>query len=143
MADIYHDFPIKADPARVFEAVATSAGLDHWWTKRSRGQPAVGSEYELDFGPAHQWRARVSRCDPGRAFELEMTTAHPDWTGSRVGFELEPTAHGTQVHFRHVGWPEPNEHYRVSTYCWAMYLRVLKRHLEFGENVEYERRLEV
>jgi hypothetical protein len=57
--------------------------------------------------------------------------------------ELTPTKEGTQVRFAHTGWPEANEHYRISCYCWAMYLRVLKRHLEFGERVPYEKRLEV
>ena len=47
------------------------------------------------------------------------------------------------MQFKHLGWREPNEHYRVSTFCWAMHLRVLKRHLEVGAEVEYERRLEV
>jgi uncharacterized protein YndB with AHSA1/START domain len=143
MPDIYHDFPINADAARVFDAISTAAGLDRWWTKRSVGQPEVGVEYQLDFGPEHRWRALVSRCEPGRAFELQMTMSDPDWNGSKVGFELEPTRDGTQVRFSHLGLPESNEHYRISTYCWAMYLRVLKRHLEFGEEVEYERRLEV
>jgi hypothetical protein len=31
----------------------------------------------------------------------------------------------------------------ISTYCWAMYLRILKRWLEFGEQVPYEKRLSV
>ncbi len=35
------------------------------------------------------------------------------------------------------------EHYRISCYCWAMYLRILKRYLEHGETVQYARRLDV
>jgi uncharacterized protein YndB with AHSA1/START domain len=30
----------------------------------------------------------------------------------------------------------------VSCYCWAMYLRVLRRYLEHGERVPYEGRLD-
>ena len=33
MPDIHHDFPIGADPRRVFEALSSPAGLDQWWTK--------------------------------------------------------------------------------------------------------------
>jgi len=47
----------------------------------------------------------------------------------------------TEVHFYHKGWPQNNEHYRISCYCWAMYLRILKRYLEYGEQVPYENRL--
>jgi len=43
----------------------------------------------------------------------------------------------------HTGWPEDNKHWRISCYCWAMYLRLLRRYLEYGEIVPYERRLEV
>jgi hypothetical protein len=36
-----------------------------------------------------------------------------------------------------------SEHYRISCYCWAMYLRILKRYLEHGEQVPYAKRLDV
>ncbi len=143
MADIYHDFPIAVPPARVFAAVSTPAGLDQWWTLRSAGRAALGAEYELGFGPEYDWRATVSRCVPDREFEFTMGRSDQDWEGSRIRFELTPTAGGTQVRFSHAGWPTANEHYRISCYCWAMYLRIMTRHLEHGEEVPYERRLSV
>lgn len=142
-ADILHDFPVGAPVARVFDSVSTPSGLDRWWTKKSSGTPREGAVYELQFGPGFDWRATVSRCVPGREFELSITRADSDWKGTRVSFALEPSGQATLVRFRHVGWPAANEHYRISCYCWAMYLRVLKRHLEHGENVPYEKRLEV
>jgi uncharacterized protein YndB with AHSA1/START domain len=141
--DIYQDFPIKAPLERVYDAVSTPPGLDAWWTKRSAGRPAEGSEYELGFGPAYEWRARVTRAVPPAEFELQLTKADPDWLGTRVGFHLSSASGMTQVRFYHTGWPAPNEHWRVSCYCWAMYLRVLRRHLEHGESVPYEQRLDV
>jgi hypothetical protein len=60
-----------------------------------------------------------------------------------VGFLLQEKDGLTQVSFHHTGWPENNEHYRISCYCWAMYLRLLKRYVEYGEVVPYEDRLEV
>ena len=143
MPDIYHDFPIAVEPRRVFEAISAPSGLDQWWTKTSGGSAQEGAEYTLGFGPEYDWKARVSLCERDKKFELEMTRADADWTGTRVGFELVATDSGTQLRFRHVGWPTPNEHFRTSTFCWAMYLRVLKRYLEFGERVAYERRLDV
>ena len=143
MFDIVHDFPIQAGATRVFEAVSTPAGLDAWWTKASSGKPAAGSEYELSFGPKYEWRARVTRCEPPSIFELKIVSAEPDWRDSLVSFELEPRGDLTWVRFAHRGWPEANEHYRGSCYCWAMYLRVLRRNLEHGELVPYERRLQV
>jgi len=143
MADIFHDFPIKSPVNRVFEAVSTPGGLDQWWTKRSAGQPTLGAEFELWFGPKYDWRAKVAKWVAPSEFELEITKADPDWIGTRVGFQLAGRGNGTQVQFHHTGWPTSNEHWRISCYCWAMYLRVLRRYLEHGEEVPYEDRLDV
>lgn len=142
MADIYHQLPIKASREKVFQMIATPAGLDAWWTKESAGTPVAGAEYELGFGPPYDWRAVVSRCVPGREFELELTRSDADWDGTRVGFALEERDGVTQLRFHHTGWPELNEHFRVSSCCWAAYLRILRRNIEYGEFVSYEERLD-
>jgi uncharacterized protein YndB with AHSA1/START domain len=142
MPDVVHDFPIFASAARVFAGIATPTGLDAWWSLTSSGEPRAGTSYVLGFGPEHQWRARVARCESDRCFELELTHADADWTGTRVGFELDERDGRTDVRFHHTGWPEANAHYRTSSFCWAMYLRLLKRYVESGEVVEYAKRLD-
>ena len=142
MPDILHDFPISAPVSRVFEAVSTPGGLDRWWTLTSTGEPRQDQVFRLGFGPEFDWRARVSRCEADRCFELEITEAGPDWVGTRVSFDLQPAENGgTQVRFAHRGWPTESDHYRTSSFCWAMYLRLLGRSLELGEVVPYEDRL--
>ena len=143
MSDILQDFPIKASPAQVYDAISTPDGLNRWWTKRSKGTPKDGEEYELWFGPEYDWRAIVTRASAPSEFELTMTRADADWQGTRVGFRLEGGPDRTLVRFHHIGWPAANEHYRISSHCWAMYLRVLRRYLEHGEVVPYEDRLDV
>jgi len=143
MADILHVFPIRAAPARVFEGVATPAGLDAWWTLRSSGMPIPGSTYTLDFGPGYDWRAQVRRAEPGAVFELAFTVASDDWLTTTLQFHLVPDGDGTLVRFSHLGWREPTDHFQISTFCWAMYLRLLRRHLEHGEFVPYDQRLDV
>lgn len=143
MADILQDFPVAAPPDRVFDGITQPALLDQWWTLGSKGQPTVGSTYELDFGPDYLWRAEVSLAIPRAAFGLRMTHADRDWMGTVVSFDLSPSKTGTQVRFAHRGWPDANAHYRTSCHCWALYLRILRRHLEFGEIVPYDRRLDV
>jgi uncharacterized protein YndB with AHSA1/START domain len=133
---------IKATLQQVFRAVSTPTGLDSWWTKRSSGEPTLGADYDLSFGPDYDWRAVVSRCVPDTEFELEVTRAQEDWQRTRVGFLLEDKDGVTQVQFYHSGWPAANEHYQVSCYCWAMYLRLLQRYVEYGELVPYEDRLQ-
>jgi uncharacterized protein YndB with AHSA1/START domain len=143
MADIFHDFPIKAPRQKVFQAISTPVGLAAWWAKRAMGEPVEGTVYELGFGPDYEWRAVVLRCVPEAEFELKLTVAMEDWRATRVGFQLNEREGVTQVHFHHTGWPEASEHYRISCFCWAMYLRLLKRYVEVGEIVPYEVRLDV
>ena len=143
MPDIRHDLLVRAPLASVWRALVTPAGLDAWWTLRSAGEPVLGADYELDFGPGYVWRGSVQRCEPERALEWEIRDAHEDWEGTRVGFELEESEGRTQVRFHHAGWKQAGAHYRGSCYCWAMYLRVMKRHVEHGEWVDYGERLEV
>lgn len=142
MADILQDFPIRAAAQKVFTAVSAPEGLDAWWTKRCSGRAEVGAEYELWFGPEYDWRAVVSRCVPGAEFELRMVRAQQDWMPTRVGFVLSEDNGVTQVRFQHTGWPEANEHYRISCHCWALYLRLLRRWVEHGEKVDYDARLD-
>src|SRR5215831_8371460 len=110
MADIFHHLQINAAPQDVFQAISTPAGVDAWWSKRSSGGATEGATWELWFGPSYDWRATVSRCVPNQAFEWQMTSAHRDWQGTRVGFELSAQPRSTQVRFHHLGWPEDNDH---------------------------------
>jgi uncharacterized protein YndB with AHSA1/START domain len=140
--DIVHEFPIVAPIEKVFEAISTPTGLDAWWTKRCSGEALEGATWELGFGPGYDWRAVVTVSRPREEIEWRMTDADDDWVGTRVGIRLAPGDGVTKVQFRHVGWPNDNEHYRVSCYCWAMYLRLLKRFVEHGETVPYDERLD-
>lgn len=143
MADIFHTFPICAAAPTVFEAMTSPAGLAQWWARAARGHVRLGAEYVLDFGPGYEWTARVTRCTPGVSFEWEMVDVMDDWRASRVGFALRPDNDRTWVDFYHTGWQAVTEHYKVSNCCWAAYLRILRRHLEHGETVPYEDRLDV
>lgn len=140
--DIHHDFWIDAGPSQVFRALVTSDGLDAWWTRRSTGIPRLGSVYELWFGEGHDWRGEVTRFEPDRVIEWTLKKAADDWMGTRVSFALEPATQGTTVSFVHAGWREASRHYRISCYCWAMYLRLLKRFVQHGERIPYDKRLE-
>lgn len=143
MPDILHDFPIAVPVERVFEHLVSPSGLDAWWTLESAGKVGVGERYRFFFGEPYEWAGVMRRCERPSVVEWEMTVADRDWTGTRVGFTLRPEGTGTRVSFHHTGWPEANAHFRQSSYCWAMYLRLLGKHLETGEVVPYARRLQV
>ena len=144
MPSILHDLPIAVPAEAVYKAITTPEGLNEWWTLTSRGTPSLGSDYSLGFGPKYQWHGKVTEATIARAFEIEITAPDTDWQGTKVGFRLTPRDDGsTLMAFRHTGWPQANAHFRTSSCCWAMYLRILRRYLEHGERVPYEKRLDV
>jgi len=143
MADIYHTFTINAPLKDVFNGISKPDGLDIWWTKTSEGKPIVGTTYLLNFGEHYQWKAVVTKSILNKMFELQMTQADDEWRKTKIGFLLSAKNKITEVSFYHSGWPNKSENYKFSGYCWAMYLRILKRYIEYGEKVPYEKRLNV
>ena len=142
MPDIFHQFPINAPANKVFDAISTPEGLDAWWTLSSKGEPVAGTDYELFFGEGYDWRGRVTKSVSGKEFELEIHHSMEDWDSTRVGFELTQKDDKTEVRFSHTGWPQGNDHYHISNFCWAMYLRLMKKYVEDGDVVPYPDRLE-
>ena len=140
MADIVHQLMINAPKADVFAVVATADGLEKWWSEASTGEEQVGAEWTLRFGPEYDWRAVVDQRESDHFFELKMGRSDDDWEGTCVSFQLIESADRTTVRFRHDGWRELNEHFVISNYCWAMYLRLLRRYIELGEVVPYSLR---
>lgn len=125
----------------MFRAIGTPAGLDAWWTLDSEGEGRLGSEWRFGFGPGFQWRGRVTELREDRLLAWRFIEADADWTGTTVALELAPSRGGTQLRFAHTGWAEANAHFRTSSYCWAMYLRILRTVLEGGPSIPYAVRL--
>lgn len=137
MFDITHDVTICAPLATVYAGLSTPAGLDAWWTETCKGDPARGGEFELGFGDHCLWRASVTELEQNRLFVLKMTDAASDWINTIVRFELEPEEDATVLHFSHQGWADQSPHYRRSSYCWAMYLRLLRLFCERADVTPY------
>jgi uncharacterized protein YndB with AHSA1/START domain len=141
MADIFHYFTINAPVHKIFDAISTPNGMNKWWTETAQGKPAINERFQLGFGPEYKWTAIVSKYAKDSEFEFTMEQSDEDWQGTMVGFRFFGRNSQTEVHFYHAGWREENDHFRISNYCWAMYLRILKRFAEFGEEVPYHQRL--
>jgi len=139
--EIVHHFRIAAPADKILTAISSKEGLNAWWTEDAEAEPRLGGKYVFYFAEhSIQWEAEVSKYVPNKSFEWTFTKADADWMGTRVGFELEKKGDVYHVYFSHKGWPEANEHMYISNYCWALYLRLLKRYVERGEIVPYEDR---
>ncbi|XCF05553.1 SRPBCC domain-containing protein [Tamlana crocina] len=138
--NIYHNFLIKASPKEVFDGVSQPKHLDNWWTLKSSGIPEIGAEYNLNFTDKYDWYCKVSKVIPNQSFHLKMSKADADWSPTTFGFDLEKTEKGTMVLFSHINWPEANNHFKHSSFCWALLLNGLKNYLEKGIVVPFEDR---
>lgn len=140
MPDIQHRLAIKADPSRIYDAITTPSGLNAWWTKDCEGSPEVGAPYRFYFSDDFDWKAEVVEVEPGRVIAWRFTDAEPDWTGTTLRLELQEESDQTWLSFLHSDWASDNEHFCHSSFCWAMYLRLLRRFVEEGTTVAYESR---
>jgi len=140
MPDILHQFKIEAPPQKVFNAFCSARGLNDWWALDSSGEPSQGAVYRLYFGSEYDWRAEVTHIVPGKEITWTMTQAMDDWMGTRVGIRLSQTGNSTLADFFHEGWREPNEHFRISNFCWGTLLTGLKNYVERGIVVPFEQR---
>ncbi len=143
--DIEHELVVNAPVERVFACFDTVQGLDAWWTSTSTAESRVGGRFDFGFDAVFQWAGVVRVYDAPRAIEWEMTETDPmpDWRGTRVGAILTAEGGATRLHFYHRGWEGPTPHQRISSFCWAMYLRLLARYCATGEIVPHDRRNEL
>ena len=131
MPDILHNLTIQSSAENVYDVITTPKGLAVWWTKTSYSHPELGAEYQPFFSDEYDWRAIVLEYDENTKFVLEITKADEDWTGTKVKFFLTRKGDSTDLQFEHTGWKETNHHFRVSSYCWAKNLRLLKKEVLF------------
>ena len=142
MPNIHHEFPVTGSRQHVFEAITRPGGLNAWWTLRASGIPEKSARYTFDFGPGYVWTGIVVACEAPDHIEWRFVDASPDWVDTRLSFTLEESNGTTTVRFAHTRWRAATQHYRVTSFCWAMYLRHLKRYVEIGCIIPYGARLD-
>ena len=124
--NIYHNLLIKASKKDVFDAVSQPEHLDNWWTLKSSGVPELGSIYNLNFTDEYDWYCKVVACNTNESFCLKMTKSDDDWNPTTFQFNLQEKGSGTYLRFSHVNWPKDNDHFKHSSFCWAILLNGLK-----------------
>ena len=138
--NIYHNLTINASPNEVFDAVSLPEHLDNWWTLKSSGKPELHEVYNLNFTDDYDWYCKVSRVNSNESFHLKMTKSDDDWNPTTFGFDLEEVKTGTLLKFSHVNWPKENNHYKHSSFCWALLLDGLKNYVEKGAIIPFTER---
>jgi Activator of Hsp90 ATPase homolog 1-like protein len=78
---------------------------------------------------------RVDALEPGRRVAWTGLGDFPNWEGTVVAWELEPSGTGTGIMFRHGGWADdyPERDWASVNWVWGQVVARLKGFLESGE----------
>ena len=116
MSDILHSIPIAAPPETVFPLVATAQGLARWWAEDvSESDGAV----ELGFFKRQtSYRFRPQGHQAPRHAEWLCETGQ-EWSGTRLVFDLEPSAAGTLLRFTHADWRAATPYFTSCNTVWG------------------------
>lgn len=137
---IYHDVEIITSPDHLFHTITSAEGLEKWWPLHAVGIPAIGEEYSFYFSPEYDWRAKVIDCEANKFIEWKMIVADDDWQDTKLRFSIIERDHACILRFEHRSWGDINDHFRRTSYCWALYLRCLKDYIERSVILSYNKR---
>lgn len=133
MAEILHRVSIAAPASEVHELIASTEGIERWWTGRTVGGSAAVSERLTLYFSQGEKPAAVMEVVGDTPDEVvwRCVDGPEDWRETRIAFALKPTADdGTTLLFEHAGWREPNEFMGGCTTNWGAYLTSLKNGVE-------------
>ncbi len=138
MADIIHRIGIKASPAQVYDAVATTTGVAGWWTRDTTGSSKAGGTVNVRF--LHQNGDEIGQMDyelvtldPGREVTWRFISGPPEWIGTEATFRLAQDGDMTVLNFGHRNWREPVEFMGHCSMKWAVFLLSLRDLVERGK----------
>lgn len=139
MPDIRHRVAISAPLESVYEAVATTEGISHWWTRDGvRGESSEGSEIQFFFGqPEASAVMEVTRLRPEGQVSWNCVGGADEWVGTKLNFDLTLNDGETVVLFTHADWREPTEFMAHCSARWAYFLLSLKGLLETGQGTPF------
>lgn len=135
MATILLRVPVDADPSKLYEAVATSEGVNGWWSNHTEGPAGKGSTMKVAFPDAPiTFDFEVTDEIPDRRVTWSCLSGPPEWVGTDVAFDVQTDGDGnTSVLFAHDGWVTTDESFPFIAYSWAQILPRLKKLAETGE----------
>lgn len=138
MNKIIHVFDVKAPRDRVYEALATRAGLARWWTTEVTADVRVGGRIDFRFGTVFHPMMEVVRLDNGRAVEWKCVGGEKDWQDGRFVFALEDRGGMTLLRFTQDYAQELSDDvYGRFNFNWGYYLQSLKELCETGKGFPY------
>lgn len=139
--DFARSIAFNASRSRVFDAIATLAGLRRWWTSITGGSPARGGQLRFEFKGMDE--CIIMQVDetsrPDRVYwTCVMHTGLSEWCGTKITFDLvELSAETCELHFRHIGLKPKLVCYDDCRQGWEHFLASLLAYVERGRGTPF------
>lgn len=139
MKTILHTVDIRTvKPKKVFEAIATEAGLSGWWTTRVKADVRVGGIVDFRFGATFNPDMEITVLEESRRISWKCVGGHDPWLDNLFFFEIEARGEGSILFFRQEYSQELNdEEYGRYNFNWGFYLESLRQLIETGKGRPY------
>ena len=137
MADINHRIGVRVPVPKLYEAIATSPGLQGWWTAKTEGTTEVGGKIHFSFlnpdsSVKGSFRMQVTRSAVNEEVLWTVVEGPADWIGTELSFRFKEGNGMSILLFGHNNWKEANEHHHHCSMKWATFLLSLREYLERG-----------
>ena len=137
MVYIKHRIGIKATTEKVYQALATTAGVGAWWTKEIGGESEIGKTIGAIFKTPEgveigRMEIKIIDLKPQEKVAWEFTDGPPEWIGTDVVFDLHQEGDYTIVLFSHNNWAAEVEFKSHCSMKWAVFMLSLKQLVETG-----------
>jgi Activator of Hsp90 ATPase homolog 1-like protein len=139
MATILLRVPVDAEPKALYDAVASTQGVNGWWSNHTHGPDGVGSTMKVAFPDAPMtFDFEVAEDVPDTRIRWHCLAGPPEWVGTDLAFDVQTDDDGqTSVLFTHDGWQTTEESFPFIAYSWAQILPRLKQLAEEGRAQPY------
>jgi uncharacterized protein YndB with AHSA1/START domain len=135
MATILLRVPLDAKPNDVYEALATSEGVNGWWSNHTEGPEGVGSSIKVAFPDAPMtFDFEVVEETAGERIAWRCLAGPPEWIGTTISYDIQTKEGETSVLFAHSGWYTTDQSFPFIAYSWAQILPRLKKLAETGKS---------
>jgi uncharacterized protein YndB with AHSA1/START domain len=138
MAYIRHRVGIKANPQKVYDALATVEGIAGWWTRDTTGECEPGKTMLLRFlspegTEVGSMTMEVKAMETGKKVQWHFLDGPEEWIGTDVVFDLHEEDGFTIVIFSHNNWKEEVDFKAHCSMKWAIFMLSLKALVETGK----------
>ena len=151
MLEFSINLKFKVPASAVYEAIASTDGPRHWWTKFAKCTDRIGKVSHFPFPKAGFFADMlIVKLIPNELIEWEcVDSMHPvesgwadlkDWVGTKLRFEISAKGNGAcTLDFSHVGLTPDLGCYEACNSAWHYYLNEsLRTYIETGHGMPYK-----